>query len=146
MFSCSCLKFLESKFIQRSPDSYDYHCSLLSGPLAEFDSITYGVNYRSPLNDLAFFHVVSQLPQDIMHIILEGAVPYTLRLVLHHFISEKSYFNLYLLNEMMLHFKYSHAESGDKPRPLSEKFYNHTAIYANQVYDRIIDMIVLLHF
>ena len=119
---CFFLKFLESKFIQRSPELYDYHCSLLSGPLADFDSVTYGVNYRRPLNDLAYFHVANhQLPQDIMHILLEGAVPYTLRLVLHHFISEESYFNLNLLNERITYFKYSYAESRDKPRPLSEK-------------------------
>ena len=101
---------------------YDYHCSLLNGPLAETDSITYGVNYCSTLNNLAYFHVANQqLPQDVMHILLEAVVPYTLRLMLQFFILEKSYFTLHLLHERIAHFKFSHTESRDKPRPLSEK-------------------------
>lgn len=63
----------------RSPANYDYHCSLLSGPLAEADSVTYGVNYKSSLNGLEEFHVCnSQFPQDLMHIMLKGVIPYTM--------------------------------------------------------------------
>ena len=68
----------ENKTLYRGlPQSYDYHCTLLSGPLADQDSTTYGINNRSPLNDLKHFHAANfQLPQDIMHIVLEGVVPY----------------------------------------------------------------------
>lgn len=66
-----------------------YHCSLLDvqGLGAEF-STTYGINCRSPLNDISNFHVVNQLPQDIMHILLEGVVPYQMSLMLSRFITD----------------------------------------------------------
>jgi len=63
-------------FVLRSPENYDYHCTLLNGALAETDSVTYGVNYSSVLNKLVDFDMCNgQLPQDMMHILLEGAVP-----------------------------------------------------------------------
>lgn len=104
----------------RAPINYDYHCSLLSGPLAEADSVTYGVNYRSTLNDLRDFHVChNQLPQDLMHIMLEGVVPYTMKAMLHSYTSIKGYFSLYDVNQRILHFKFSRAESKSKPTEIS---------------------------
>ena len=61
----------------RTPESYNYDCSLLDGPLYRENSITYGIKFCSPLNELNNFHVVDQLPQDIMHILLEGVLPYS---------------------------------------------------------------------
>ena len=55
----------------------------MSGPLAETDSVTYGINFSSTLNSLAYFHVANnQLPQDVMNILLEGVLPYTMKLTL----------------------------------------------------------------
>lgn len=93
-------QFREQDFLSRCPENYDYHCSLLEGCLAEADSITYGVNYRSPLNNLSHFQVANlQLPQDIMHILFEGVVPHELRLMLKEFICRQHYFTTDLLNE-----------------------------------------------
>ena len=104
----------------RTPTSYDYHCSLLFGPLAEADSVTYGINYESSLNRLQDFHICNnQLPQDIMHIILEGVVPYTMKAMLHSYITVKGYFTLYDINQKILHFKYSRAEFKSKPTQIS---------------------------
>lgn len=53
-------------FVLRTPVNYDYHCSLLSGPFSETDSVTYGLNHHSVLNKFKHFHVCNnQLPQDI---------------------------------------------------------------------------------
>ena len=61
------MQFSDQDFLPRTPENYDYHCSLLDGCLADSDSVTYGVNYRSPLNSLKHFHVAnSQLPQDVI--------------------------------------------------------------------------------
>lgn len=46
---------MESDFALRTPGNYHYHCSLLEGPLAAADSVTYGVNYESVLNKLEYF-------------------------------------------------------------------------------------------
>ena len=58
MHSILYLQFQENMFVLRNPDNYDCHCSLLTGVLAETDSVTYGVNYRSVLNKLDDFDVV----------------------------------------------------------------------------------------
>ena len=117
-------QYRESDFVLRTPASYNYHCSLLSGPLAEADSVTYGVNYESALNRLQDFHVCNnQLPQDIMHIILEGVVPYMMKAMLHSYIRVKGYFTLYDVNQRILHFKYSRAEAKSKPRQILSNSY-----------------------
>lgn len=106
-------------FVLRTPATYDYHCSLLSGHLAVADSVTYGVNFQSTLNSLEYFHVANnQIPQDVMHILLEGVVPYTMKLMLHRFIFEKKYFTLDILNNQMTFFTFSRSERKDKPSPL----------------------------
>jgi len=102
----------------RSPANYDYHCSLLSGPLAEADSVTYGINYENSLNGLQDFHVCSsQLPQDLMHIMLEGVVPYTMKVMIRSYTHVKGYFTLHDLNQRILHFRFSRSESKYKFHP-----------------------------
>ena len=82
------LQFVTSKFVPRTVESYDCHCSLLHGPLKEHHSTTYGINNKSVLNELEGFHVAnSQLPQDMMHVLLEGVLPYELKLMLSEFIN-----------------------------------------------------------
>ena len=74
--------------------SYDYHCSLLSGSLAAADSVTYGNNYKSLLNELEYFHVsYGQLPQDAMHILLEGIILHSLKLMLQYYVNHKGIFH-----------------------------------------------------
>ena len=105
----------------RTAESHDYHCSLLDGPLSANDSVTYGVNHRSALNDLDNFHVANgQLPQDIMHVLFEGVLPYELKLMLHQFIFVKMYFSLQYLNGQIGSFAYSAEETRDKPPSLKE--------------------------
>ena len=70
-----CLQFTEEGLLLRSPSNYDYHCSLLDGPLAAYESVTYGINYRSPLNEIEGFHSAGgQMAQDIMHVLFEGVL------------------------------------------------------------------------
>ena len=72
--------------VLRTPETYDYHCSLMKGLLAEADSVTYGINCTSELNKLEDFHVCNnQLPQDMMHILLEGVIPYLVKAMLQKF-------------------------------------------------------------
>lgn len=112
-------------FVLRTPYNYDYHCSLLSGPLHEADSVTYGINYQSILNKLKYFHVCdNQLPQDVMHVLLEGVIPHTLKAMLWSFVRDKCYFTIDTLNAKVLSFNFSRSESKNKPCPLSSKMLN----------------------
>jgi len=92
-------QFRESDFQLRDPVTHDGHCSLLQGPLAEEDSVTYGVNGPSCLNQIEHFHVANfQLPQDVMHILLEGVLTLETRLMLNSYIFDDRYFTLEHLN------------------------------------------------
>ena len=87
--------------------------------MSSSDSVTYGVNQRSTLNDLFGFHVADgQLSQDIMHILLEGVLPYELKLMLNDFINVKQYLDLEFLNDRVFCFTYSPEEAKDKPPPI----------------------------
>lgn len=105
---------------------------MLDGPLYKENSATYGVKFSSPLNDLAHFHVVDQLPQDIMHILLEGVIPYELSLMLTNFITVEKYFKLELLNDRIACFAYSNNESKDKPSPIKPQLITTTGATMSQ--------------
>jgi len=120
-------QFKEDDFVQRRPASHDYHCSLLSGPLREADSVTYGVNYQSALNNLEHFHVANnQLPQDVMHVLLEGVIPYTLKCMLRRFICDRHYFTIEFLNDRITCFSFSRSECRSKPTKLTSDAILHT--------------------
>ena len=99
----------------RTTASYDYHCSLLSGLTATDDSVTYGINYPSPLNDLDYFHVANmQLPQDVMHVLFEGVIPFEIKLMISSFF-QKKLFTLETLNERCRYFMYGRSELKNRP-------------------------------
>lgn len=99
----------------RDPKTHDYHCSLLQGVLGSDDSVTYGVNSTSCLNRIKHFHVANfQMPQDVMHVILEGILPLETRLMLAGFI-EDGFLTLQLLNNRIENFSYSRTEARNKP-------------------------------
>lgn len=113
------MQFKSCNFVPRTTETYDYHCSLLNGPLAAEDSTTYGVTGKSILNDIAYFHAVTQLPQDIMHVLLEGVIPYEVRLMLKTFITGEKLFTLETLNDRISCFCYSQQEATDKPSSIT---------------------------
>ena len=55
------------------------------------------------------------MPQDLMHILFEGVVPFEIKLMLKTFIYEKRFFDLDLLNSRLSSFKYGRNESRTKP-------------------------------
>ena len=81
--------------------------------LREHYSKEYGVVKRSIL-DAPYFDVTQQLPQDIMHIILEGALSRAFYFVLRWFL-DRSVFKLDHLNQYVQNFRYGYSELKDKP-------------------------------
>ena len=109
------MQFTEDPALFRDPSTHDHHCQLLEGPLSEYYSTTYGVNRQTSLNSLSYFHVCELgLPPDIMHDVLEGYLPYTMKLMLHHAIRE-NFFSLHQLNTIITNFEYGYLESANKP-------------------------------
>jgi len=56
-----------------------------------------------------------QMPQDLMHLLFEGVVPFEIKLMLKVFIYEKHNFDLDLLNCRLSSFVYGKNESRTKP-------------------------------
>ena len=113
------LELRSSEFQPRTPELHEYHCSLLHGPLLEHNSTTYGINQRSPLNKISHFNVANwQLPQDVMHILLERVVKQELQLLLRNFIFDKNLFTLAILDSRLESFGYGCTELSSKPSPL----------------------------
>jgi len=51
--------------------------------------VTYGVNRDSILNDLQYFHTADEtIPPDLLHDMLEGYLPYKVKLMLQKFLSK----------------------------------------------------------
>ena len=84
-------QFVESRFNLRSSTSHSRHCDILENEdLTVSDrqhySLTYGVNRRALLDSLLYFNVSSgALIPDVMHDILEGALPYEVKCMLQVF-------------------------------------------------------------
>ena len=81
-------QFVESAFRLRCSTEHAHHCDVLeredlSSSDKQHFSTTFGVNRRALLSSLKYFDVTSgALIPDIMHDILEGALPLELKLML----------------------------------------------------------------
>lgn len=105
-------EFCPSKFSLRNVEDYDKYISESHSNRKSFSDC--GIKYRSPLMDIPNFHVLTGLPPDAMHDVLEGMVPYELETVLNKLISKK-YFTLKFLNQRILHFQYGKSDIVNKP-------------------------------
>ena len=99
-------------FLERTPELHHYHCSLLNGGLSSFNSTTYGVCYNSCLNEIPLFNVADwQLPQDVMHVLLEGVLPLIIKKTLWNLISVQNRFTVQDLNSRIESFPFGYSES-----------------------------------
>ncbi|XP_065892035.1 uncharacterized protein [Dysidea avara] len=94
--------FHESHFTLRTPRIHNHYCGLLTNPelrdLHDHYSVTYGVNRDSILNDLQYFHTADEtIPPDLLHDMLEGYLPYKVKLMLQNFFSLLNSRNIHIL-------------------------------------------------
>ena len=130
--NCYCLflkmqqEFLEEAFVLRTQARYNKECEEIEN--APTDAVrsdlctTYDINKRSALCDLPDFDVTRQLPQDVMHTLLEGTVQYEVRLVLLHFI-QTSELTLQQINGAINNHNYGYSEQSDKPGPIRQSVF-----------------------
>ena len=114
----------ESSSSLRTAEGYDGICDLLEEGRDTTASLstTYGINNRSLLNKLKYFHVCNfGLPPDVMHDLLEGYVPYTMKLLLNQIINKEKLFTLDHLNNLILYFNYGTNDARNKPNCLTAK-------------------------
>ena len=92
----------------RTAETHEAQCNLVSSATdSAFHSTTYGINFNSPLNNLAYYHVANYgLPPDPMHDLLEGYTNKITKLLLNIMINEQECFNLETLNTSIKSFPY----------------------------------------
>ena len=124
--------FLEAAFNLRTKETYSTQFDAIEqAPTLNVQKdlqTTYGLTQRSSLCQLPTFDVTQQLPQDIMHTLLEGVVQYEVRLVLLHF-TQSSQTSLPQINGAILSHEYGYSEISNKPGPLKD-----TVFYGDERY------------
>ena len=78
--------FREDLFVSRTKLSYEANCLEIEYAETETERSesqkNYVINKRSYLANLRDFDITTQLPQDVMHTLLEGSVQYELQIIL----------------------------------------------------------------
>lgn len=121
------VNFRLSLFHERSHRQYNERCRQIeSAPTPQVRKdleTTYGIVNRSLLSKLPEFDIIKQLPQDIMHVLLEGAVQYELRHVLQYFL-DNGFFTLAQLNRTFSCLSLQYQEEANRPPLLKESLFN----------------------
>ncbi|XP_018360136.1 PREDICTED: uncharacterized protein LOC108759276 [Trachymyrmex cornetzi] len=112
-------QFHDDNFTTRNKTMHNDHCEIVSDPTLtmaakKFWQKTYGVMNKSPLLQSSNVDVTLCLPQDCMHILIEGPVEITIRRLLRYCIFELRLFTIEQFNKRITHFDYSHFKK-DKP-------------------------------
>ena len=104
----------------RTPSSYDHACEVLLALGDKYHTTTFGINRPSALNRLQYFHVCDfGLPPDLMNDVLEGYLPYLLKLMINHFKSKK-FLTLDNINSSISNFVFGITETS-RPHLLTDQ-------------------------
>lgn len=111
--------FRESNFIIRNKTMHENHLNIVTDPiLSRVEKLhwqkTFGVTKKNPLLKNPNVDITVCLPQDCMHILIEGPVEITIRCLLKYCILEQQLFTLDRFNEYIACFDYRHFKK-DKP-------------------------------
>ena len=87
-------------------------------------STTYGVNRRSVLHNVKYFDACKCFPEDVMHILLEGVVPYETKFLLKFLIDDERCMTLKELNSRLESFDYGYMNTKNKPSPIGRDTIN----------------------
>ena len=101
---------------------YDECLTRMEDPLEDGQTISVqsGLNFKSVLNDLEYFHVCSGgLLPDIFHDVLEGVFPFDTKNLLKYLINEEQFFTLDELNCAIRNIELGQLDSLDRLTPIS---------------------------
>ncbi|XP_034934923.1 uncharacterized protein, partial [Chelonus insularis] len=108
--------FTKEDFILRNLDNHEDHLNAINEPnsskgASDFWKKTYGINRRSSLMNIPHFDITAGLPQDCMHVLIEGVTEITCRLFLCHIIMNEKLCLLNNINNNISTFNYGHLGS-----------------------------------
>lgn len=112
-------KYREDDVILRNKADHMFHIETVTDPTMtkearKFWQKMYGVNTRSPLLSSPFIDVTVCLPQDAMHVIIEGSLEIMIRHFLRYCIIEEKLFTIDDFNSSIARFNFQHLKK-DKP-------------------------------
>ena len=110
--------FVESDFELRAPEKHAMYLSEIEQDPRK--SVEYGINFASALDGVPHFSVVQNIPHDIMHDLLEGVIPYHLKLMLTFFADSKLV-SIATVNDRLCRFDFGYTETCDIPSVIDEK-------------------------
>lgn len=120
-------KFRDTEFTSRNLDQYHEQCHDIETAPTEAAKrdfqTTYGIVERSQLSELCHFDITKQLPQDIMHVLLEGSVQYEVRYILQHYF-DTGLVTLRQLNTAFSQLSLGYHDEKNRPPPLRESAFN----------------------
>lgn len=126
------VKFRDTQFTSPKLDQYRQQCRGIETAPTEATErdfqTTYGIVERRRLSELSQFDITKQLPQDIMHILLEGAVQYEVRFILQHFF-DSGVMTLQKLNSAFSQLSLAYHDEKNRPPPLRESTFNGQETY-----------------
>ena len=83
------------------------------------NSLSEAEDYLEYVPKAPYFNVTKQLPQDTMHIFLEGILSYEIKFLFNYLFDNRGLI-LHYLNQEIDHFAYGYTEKNDKPAPIKE--------------------------
>ena len=86
--------------------------------------MTYGVNGMSVFHQVPHFDVCQCFPEDIMHILFEGCIPYETKRLLKVLIDEVRCITLSEVNARIENFDYGFSEVKNKPNIITRENLN----------------------
>ena len=104
--------FNEDEFDLRTPQNHQEHCLSLCGNNRSENSMEFGINRVSILEEVPGFSVAIGMPHDVMHDLFEGVVHYELKLFLHYCVLRKKFLSVDTLNKRIQGYDFG---SDDKP-------------------------------
>lgn len=104
--------FVQRDEYLRTQAEYDELLSLSNTPFNH--KLTKGIKQKSEFNKLAYYKIFESLNVDVMHDILEGAVPFILKLFFQNLIKNKC-LSMDEINAKILNFNYGYLQSSCKP-------------------------------
>ena len=107
----------------RNKEGYTKQCMYINASdISESEKLhyskVYGINRSPILLELPYFDVTQHLPQDLMHVLLEGVFPLHVGQLLQYVIHESKILTLSQINSRILAHPYAYFE--EKPSPLKD--------------------------
>ena len=120
-------QFKDTCFTERTIQQYRRQCAdierSVNRQMRDYLCSTYGITGKSLLSDLECFDITRQLPQDIMHVLLEGAVQYEVRLILQQLINDGQ-ITIRQLNDAFDQLTIGYHDAKNRPLPLRESIFD----------------------